>query len=349
MSRLRIGLIGCGHIGRLVHLETLRRLPNAHVVSLADTEADSLKVAHGRMPGARTFTDYRTLLDAEDIDAVVICLPNALHAEAAISALERNKHVYLEKPIAGSLAEGQAVLEAWRRSGRVGMIGFNYRFNPLHREMRRRIQSGAIGQPVGMRSVWTTAAQRLPAWKAARVTGGGVLLDLSSHHFDLIRFWFDQDIVEVHANVRSERSEDDTAAVQARLANGLLVQSFFSLSSIEDEQFEIYGSTGKLSFHRFKSWDVELERPQARSVARRFLGRAISALPRTRFVLNKLRSPGLEPSFSAALAEFVSAAQRGEQIHPDLNDGFKSLALVIAAEESARLGTPVKPGHVAAV
>ncbi|HEY4281744.1 MAG TPA: Gfo/Idh/MocA family oxidoreductase [Chthoniobacterales bacterium] len=344
MSRLRIGLIGCGHIGRVVHLETLRRLPNAQVVSLADADGDRLKLAHAKIPEAATFSDYRRLLDDDGIDAVVICLPNALHAEAAVVALERKKHVYLEKPLAVNLDEGKAVLEAWERSGRVGMIGFNYRFNPLHREMRRLLQTTAIGNPIGGRTAWTTAAERLPVWKTARLTGGGVLLDLASHHFDLMRFWFDEEIVEVYANVRSQRSEYDTASVQVRLSGGLLVENFFSMSSIEDEQFEIYGSTGKLSFNRFKSWNIEKDGRRVQSIVRRTLGRIVSRLPNSRYAITKLRAPGLEPSFSAALVEFVSAAQVEKQIHPDLEDGFKSLRVVIAAEESARLGRPVSIG-----
>jgi predicted dehydrogenase len=181
----------------------------------------------------------------------------------------------------------------------------------------------------------------MPDWKKTRETGGGVLLDLASHHFDLIRFWFDQEIVEIHANVRSQRSEDDTATVQLRLAGGLLVESFFSLSSVEDERFEVYGTKGKLSFDRFNSWNIDLTDLRMRSIPERYFRRAISSIPHTRFVLNKLRAPGSEPSFSGALRKFVIAAQTGRQIHPDLNDGLKSLAVVLAAEESARRGAPV--------
>ena len=341
MIPLRVGLIGCGQIGRVVHLETLRRLPNAQVVSLADADSGRLKAAHAQFPIAKPFTDYRELLDRNDADAVVICLPNALHAEAAIKALEKGRHVYLEKPLAINVEEGRKVLEAWRRSGRVGMIGFNYRYNPLHREFRRQLQAGRIGELIGARSVWTTAAHHAPDWKTTRQTGGGVLLDLASHHFDLIRFWFDQHVVEVYASVRSHRFEGDTATVQLRLTNGLLVEGFFSTGSIDHEQFEVYGVTGKLSFDRFNSWSVELTDPCKRSFPKRYFPQAISALPHLRFAINKLRAPGLEPSFAMALARFVSAAQTGQQIHPDFDDGFESLAVVLAAEESASLGTPV--------
>lgn len=340
-SPVQIGIIGCGHIGRVVHLQSLRRLPNVRIAALADADAAGLEAAGGQCLAAKRFTDYRALIAQPDVEAVIICLPNALHAEAAIAALQRGKHIYLEKPLAATLDDGRSVRQAWQQSGRIGVIGFNYRHNPLHVEMRRRLQAGEIGDLIGARSVWTTAPRRTPDWKAARQTGGGVLLDLASHHFDLMRFWFDQEIVEVSAKIRSVRIEGDTATVQLRLANGMLVESFFSLSSIDDERFEFYGTKGKLSFDRFNSWNVELTDLQTRSIPNRYFRRAMSSLPNTRFALNKLRAPGSEPSYSTALTQFVSAAGTGQQIHPDLDDGLKSLAAVIAAEESACRGVPV--------
>jgi len=78
-----------------------------------------------------------------------------------------------------------------------------------------------------------------------------------------------------------------------------------------------------------------------RSIPSRYLRRAIAAVPHTRFALNKLRAPGSEPSFSTALRHFVEAALTGQQIHPDFDDGFKSLEAVIATEESARQGVAI--------
>src|SRR6516165_9770703 len=121
-SPLKIGLIGCGHIGRVVHLASLRRLPNVEVTSLADADHAVLKTAHAQSPASAPFHNYCELLEQADTEAVVICLPNALHAEAAKLALKKNKHVYLEKPLAVSLDEGRSILETWRESGRVGMI-----------------------------------------------------------------------------------------------------------------------------------------------------------------------------------------------------------------------------------
>ena len=341
MPALRIGLLGCGHIGRLVHLETLCRLPDAEVAALAEPDTQCREAARQKVPRAAISADYHEVLERSDIDAVVVCLPNALHAEAGIAALQGGKHLYLEKPLALNLEDGRKLVDAWRRSGRVAMIGFNYRFNPLHRVVRRYLQSGKLGELVGVRSVFTSALHRTPEWKQRRETGGGVLLNLGSHHVDLVHFWFNQQVIEVRASVRSDRAEDDTATLDLSLANGLLVQSFFSMSSVDDDRFEIYGRSGKLCVDRYNSWAVEVTGSRRVSVPLRCFRQTLSLLPRSRFALDKLLAPGREPSFASALAHFVESAQNDRQSNPNFEDGFQSLAVIIAAEESARTNKSV--------
>lgn len=341
MSALRIALIGCGHIGRTVHLNILRRLPHVQVVALAEPNAQGREAASRQVPRAAVFSDYRELLERSEIDAAVICLPNALHADAAITTLQSGRHLYLEKPLAINLEDARKLLEVWRRSRRVAMIGFSYRFNPLHQEVRRHLQTAKLGELVGVRSVFTTAPHRMPEWKQRRGSGGGALLDLASHHVDLVRFWFDEEVDEVRANIRSQRVEADTATLELRLANGLLVQSFFSMSSVDDDRFEIYGRTGKLSLDRYNSWAVEITSSTRNSTPFHRFSRAMARLPRSRFAISKLFAQANEPSFAAALAHFVAAARNGGPASPDFDDGFQSLAVIIAAEESARTGQPV--------
>ena len=338
MPALRIGLIGCGYMGGVIHLSSLRRLPQADVVALAEPDAERREAVSRQVPRAAVFADYHELLERPNIDAVVIGLPNALHADAAINALQRGKHVYLEKPLALNLEEGGKIVDAWQRSGRVAMIGFNYRFNPLHQKVRRYLEAGELGELVGARSVFTTAPHRAPAWKQRRVSGGGALLDLASHHVDLVRFWFEQKVLEARATIKSERVEADTATLELRLESGLLIQSFFSMSSVDDDRVEIYGRNGMLSVDRYNSWSVAItDLRRASALIRRF-GQVLSWLPHSRFALSKLLAPGQEPSFTAALAHFVVAAQNGLQTSPNLEDGFHSLAVITAAEESARTG-----------
>jgi myo-inositol 2-dehydrogenase/D-chiro-inositol 1-dehydrogenase len=341
MSALKVGLIGCGRIAQSVHLNVVDRLPGVALMALAEADDQRRTEASRRVPRARAFADYHELLEQPDVEAVLICLPNDLHAAAAAAAFAQGKHVYLEKPLATDLTEAERVLAAWQRSGQVGMIGFNYRFNPLFQAVRQQLQAGRLGELVGARSIFSTAARALPDWKQTRRNGGGVLLDLASHHIDLIHFFFEQSVCEVATSIRSQRSEDDTAVLQLRLADGLLIQSFFSLSAVEEDRFEIYGQGGKLAVDRYLSLDVEITGPTLERARWKRLAHGVRSLVHSPYALKKILSPANEPSYQAALTRFVEAIGGQQPARPDLSDGYRSLAVIEAAEESARAGKTV--------
>jgi predicted dehydrogenase len=217
------------------------------------------------------------------------------------------------------------------------MIGFNYRFNKLYAAARRHVRSGRLGKLVAARTVFSTAGTDAPDWRRARASGGGALLDLGSHHVDLVRFIFDDEVREVFADVWSRRGEDDCAALRLRLDGGLIVQSFFSTGAVEEDRLEIYGDEGKLSLDRYLSPDVRVSEPTLGSARLKRLGRALGGLRQSPYLLEKLRAPAREPSFTKALCAFVAAALEGDrEAKPDIEDGYRSLSVVVAAEESAR-------------
>jgi myo-inositol 2-dehydrogenase / D-chiro-inositol 1-dehydrogenase len=341
MAALKVGLIGCGYIGRFVHLDILKRLPETDLVALAEPDTERLNEAARRAPQAATFADYHELVKMSEVDAVVICLPNALHADAAVAALEHGKHIYLEKPLATSRPDAHRVLEVWRRAGVVGMIGYNFRFHALYQTVRRHIQAGRLGELIAVRSVFAASGKSVPSWKQTRRDGGGVLLDLASHHLDLIHFLFGQGVKEVFTCLRSQRSEGDSAAMQLRLADGLLVQSFFSLSAVDEDRFEIYGRRGKLMIDRYLSWDIDLTEPAIDFSRLKQMARGLQILIGNRHARDKITAPRREASYRAALAHFVAAARDAQLAYPDLWDGYRSLAIIEAAEESARTGKMV--------
>lgn len=338
MPALRIGLMGCGQMALSIHLPVLTRLPDVQLVALAETDPGCLKKACCFAPKALPFNHYQKLLQWEEMDAVVICLPNHLHAEAAMAALQRGKHVYLEKPLATNLKEGQKLLTSWQQAGTVGMMGFNYRFNPLYQTMQQKISAGKIGQLLYARSVFSTPFRSIPEWKRCRQTGGGALLDLASHHIDLARFIFHQEIIEVSAKIESVQTEDDQAILELRLADGLRVQSFFSISSVEEDEFEVYGQSGKFSVNRYLSPDVEMNGQTLELIRLRQLWRSLKALIHFPYLVDKIRHPGSELSYRKALVHFVAAAKENRPTTPDFYDGYRSLEIVAAAEESAKTG-----------
>jgi predicted dehydrogenase len=344
---LRVGLAGCGLVASQVHLPILSRRRDVRVVGVADVDPARRAAACRRVPGARAFATYDEMLAGADLDAVMVALPSALHAQATLAALRAGKHVYVEKPLATDLGAAGCVLEAWRQTRLVGMVGFNYRFNPLYESARRKLAAGAIGPPLAVRSVFsTTPAMARHAWKANRATGGGVLLDLGSHHLDLIPFLLGARVCEVYAQTRTGQAEADTATVDLRLDNGVVAQCLFSWSSVEEDRVEVYGPRGKLAVDRGASVEARITGPRRRLGRLADLGEALRFATRPGYLVRKVRSPLAEPSYAVALGRFVTAARTGTPMAPDLDDGYRSLAVVIAAEEAVCRGQSV-PVHEA--
>jgi predicted dehydrogenase len=341
MSALQIGLIGCGRVAQRVHLPILAGLPQAGLVAVAETDSQ-LREQAGQQAGCATVADHEALLEMPEVEAVVICVPSGLHAEVTVAALDRSKHVYLEKPLATTQEEAKPVLSALERAGTVGMIGFNYRFHRAYSELKRRLRSGEFGDLVAARTVLAAPEETLPDWKRHRGSGGGALLDQASHHFDLIRFLFEDEIEEVSAQLRSQRSEDDTAIVQVRLAGGLAVQSFLSINTVNEDRFEVYTENARLSVDRYHSSSLQIVTDSGSIPGSHVLQSGLNLLKDSGYIWETYRSPGREPSFRSALAHFVKTVREGGRPSPSFHDGYLSLAAVLAAEESARSGQVVR-------
>lgn len=336
---VRIGLLGYGRIARSVHLPLLRRLPGARLVAIAESDDRNRAEAAAAAPGTAVFPDYRDLLASVNLDAAVICLPPSLHAPAATAAFNGGLHGYVEKPLAASLDEATGVLAAWRRAGTVGMVGFNFRFHPQIQEMRKLLRKGAVGTPLAVRTVFSILPHGLPEWKRTRMTGGGVLLDLASHHVDLVRYLFAEEVTRALALVRSLEGQGDHAALQLEIPSGLLVQSLVSLGSVEEHRVEIFGTAGKLVMDRTELLHAGFERATQRGPRLRRLGRTMAALHPRRLV----RSPGAEPSYARALSAFVGACSGRAFEGADLLDGARCLAVIEAAERSVLTGAATAP------
>lgn len=343
MNPLRIGVLGCGRIALGTHLPLLSAIPGVKLTAVAEPDPALLQRALIIAPGAAPLADWRDVIARDDVDAVVVCLPSALHAEAGAAALNARKHLYLEKPIACDLAGADLVLEAWKNSGCVAMSGFNYRFHPLAIELERQIRTGRIGRVIAIQSVFCTRGGELPAWKARRISGGGVLLDLASHHIDLYRFLLKSEIQSVFARVTSLESEADTATLDLRDTGAVGIHSFFSLRSLEHNRIEVFGTDGKLSLDLYRSANLDFTAARPGGI-RGQLAETSSNLWRrgNKLVASKLNPRASQSSWRAALAGFVAAIREVRSPSCDLGDGLASLAVIDAAERSAASKAPVQ-------
>jgi predicted dehydrogenase len=352
-ERLRIGVAGCGAIAQRVHLPLLARRSDVELAAAADHNDDALFAITQQFRGVRPYHTLEDMLAEAQLDAVVVALPTSLHASAARAVFDAGLHLYLEKPLAASLDDAAAVVHAWRACGRVGVMGYNCRANPLLLRLRELVRSGRAGNVIYLRSVFATAMRLLPEWKRQRASGGGALLDLAAHHIDLIRFLTDREILRVRATASSRVSEHDTVLLEVQLADGIGAHGFFSLVGAELDEVEVHGDAARLSVARFTSLDVSIvDNPgSGAGVLRRALSRAgaLRHLPRA---LRARRAPLREPGYALLLDRFVSAARSGQLAVdvPDIADGFACDAAIAAAERSLVTGRfEGPPGMPAAI
>ncbi len=336
MTALRIGILGCGRIVRLAHLHALAALPDVQVAGVADPDPEAAAFVARLAPGVPVVGDYRELLDAQALDAVVIAMPPLLHRAAAVAAFERGLHVYLEKPIAPSLADGEAIVSAWRTAGTIGMIGFNLRRNRLYADLGRALANGAAGHPIAVRSAYTALWPDVAPWRVSPEAGGGALLELASHHVDLVRILLRDEIESVQADTWSTRGEDEAAMLQMRLSGGVRAQTLVCYGTVEEDRFELYGASGKLVVDRYNSLAVEQVPTHAVGAMTKVAQHVVREVSAARYGLEKRRDPGQEPSYAAALAAFVAAARTGGgAVAPDLDDGLRALRVIDAARKVA--------------
>lgn len=343
---LSVGLIGCGYAAE-IHLAALRGLPCVRVAAVADVDEAARRRIAARGDGATAFVDYQALLAEPGIDAVAILTPPSLHLEMAVAALDAGKHVMLEKPITRDLEEADRLLDRAAASRSKVIVGYNLRFHRQLQEARRRIAAGALGRVELVRGVASSTHQlgrRFPEYRRRRDLGGGVLIELAVHHFDLWRYLLGEEVDEVVAMTRAAEGDDATATVVARMASGVMVTSAFSERAAEQHEFEIYGERGRIrgSIYRFDGFDLVPSGAYDGHPVRRLgrLARAVGGLPQA---LRALRHGGVFlESFRSLWRHFVEGMAGTTAIAPTLEDGRRSLQVALAAVRAADTGRAVR-------
>lgn len=282
MAGIRIGVVGLRNRGR-AHLRNAREA-GVHVAAVADTDPGRLVAVGEEFGIAGRHADAAELFARDDIDAVVLVLPNHLHAPVGIAALRAGKHVLVEKPITGTVADAEALLAARDETGRILMVGMNQRFSPTVYGAREWIASGAIGRIRLVRAHWHR--RRLSEgvwgrgdwWLSRGDSGGGPLLDIGLHKVDQALFVAGWPAIEsaygvalrgIGAAVAGARGKvcevEDALHGVLRLADDAVFQieaSFFSsLHAEESHGIEIEGERGglRLGAGGDAAWTIDLD------------------------------------------------------------------------------------------
>ena len=355
MSRgLRAGILGGGFMAQ-VHTRAIR--DNGHdVVALASSSLESGTRTADELNIATVFSNWQELIASPDIDVVHICTPNAFHAEMAIEAARANKHIVCEKPIAVSYSQAVEMAFEVEKSGVGFAVPFAYRFYPIVRELRSRIQEGQAG-PLHLihgnyLQDWL-ADPEATNWRVDSVSGGRsrAFADIGTHWCDLMEFVSGDRITRLIANTSKayearggrEVGTEDIATIMfetQRGAAGTLTVSQVSLGRKNQLLIELSGSQASFTFNQ--------ERPDSMLIGGMTSSQIVTSGQETLSSGDARRlsqvPSGHPQGYQDAFNSFVADAYSGflgdvRPGVPGLADGLRSAALVDAVLESAESGT----------
>ncbi|WP_104140433.1 Gfo/Idh/MocA family protein [Arthrobacter sp. ZGTC131] len=327
---------------------------------LVGRDADSVAAAAAKYGWRESATDWRAVVTRDDIDVVDICAPGWMHAEIAIAALEAGKHVLVEKPLANTLAEAEAMTSAARAARERGvqsMVGFNYRRVPALALAKELIAEGRLGSVRHVRAAylqdWLSDEESPMTWRLRKETAGsGALGDIASHAIDQVLFLLGDPVTEVSGRLRTfvpsrpgadgpeDVTVDDAAWATLSLASGAVASvevSRVATGQKNSLRLEIYGDKGSLLF------DLE---------ALNELGFLDATLPVReqgfrRILVNEPDHPyldawwpqghiiGWEHTFTHEIRDFLTAIGNGTAPQPSFDDGLAVQRILAAVEESS--------------
>jgi predicted dehydrogenase len=334
------------------HAERYRDCNEAQVVALCDQNQERLervpREVGGSVSDARLYTDITEMLRDEELQAVSVALPNALHAPVTLQALEAGKHVLCEKPLAMSAAQAEEMVATARRVGRTLMVHFNVRFNPTSRAVKQAIEAGALGQVYYARTVWhrKRGIPQLGGWFTQKeVSGGGALIDIGVHRLDLALWLMGYprpvSVTGVAYDLLGKRlaeaqgktfDVDDLAAAFIRFENGAALTLETSWASNtekrEDQWTQLFGVEGGAII---RNWD---EGYQFEARLFRSAGENDSEV--------RVETPEAPEPWESAQAHFCRSILAGTEPLAPGEQGLTVMRILDAIYESAATGKEVR-------
>ena len=272
MKTIKIGIIGWGFMGR-THAHALRAMPlfypgagfRAEIAGICSRRLEKAREAAEELNVPYYTDDYRQLLAREEIDAVSVCTPNALHEEIALAALKAGKHLYIDKPLADTAQGARRIADQAKKSGVFTRMVFNNRYLPVTLRARELVDQGRIGRVLSFEGRYLHSGSIDPnkpiGWK--QTLQGGVLLDLGSHVLDLITWLcgYPEAVFCAQRTLYATRPtreggatrdlSDDQTLMLLRLSGGAMGQveaSKIATGANDELTVEIRGEKGALAF-----------------------------------------------------------------------------------------------------
>lgn len=342
---MKVGLVGYGAWGKF-HARALARHPELELAAISCHSEKTAEVARRDFSAASVFTDYRDLLQRQDIELVDIVLPIYLHAEVGVAALEAGKNVILEKPMARTVEECDDLVEAAKRNGRLLTISHDWRATNSFAITKDKVSSGDLGELRYMSVNLFRNRFRRGAndWRITPEKVGSWILEEPVHFFDLVLWYMEADHgdpVSVYATGNGPRSgeglfENFTATM--RFATGAYATVTQTLGGFEHHHtVQLVGSQGAVRTW----WSAEMDRANESTLGYQFRTRD---MPFERGV-NECRTLDIQPEnhqtkIDKQIERIIAAFKKGSEPTPGI-EARKRVFVCMTAEQSAREGREI--------
>lgn len=259
---IKIGIIGCGKIAQVRHIPEYEENPNTELTGFYDINQERAQELADRYHG-KAYASYEALLEDPEIDAVSVCAANTVHAEITVAALNAGKHVLCEKPMATTIEDCEAMVEAAEKSGKYLMIDQNQRLAKAHMEAKKMIDAGRIGKILTFRTTfghggpetWSVDPGKNTWFFDPKRAAMGAMADLGVHKTDLIQFLTSQTVIETTATLMTLDKKDaegkligvdDNAICIYKMSGGIVgtMTASWTYYGAEDNSTVLYGTEG---------------------------------------------------------------------------------------------------------
>jgi predicted dehydrogenase len=349
--KIGLALIGAGSVIEGRHLPALAAIPEAEVRAVYDPDIRAAECV-ARAAGARAVASLEEAVRAGGVDAVTVASPNVFHRAGVEAAAAASKHIFCEKPIATSLRDARALLDAASRAGIVLQVGFHHRFSGEFRLARRLLEAGVIGTVHAFQAVISEPLHVIPGGSSnyrlqRQLSGGLTLIDLGSHRIDQLRCLLGE-VSRITAQIGSVGAhglDDNIALLVETCAGALGTLSFHRFSRGALSPTTLLGDKGTLCFN---AWVVN---PFHAAPVAVFTEEPLPAdvLPFTRPMdwwnppqpgWTALWPPGENP-YAAEYRAFFAAIRNGTPPPVTGEDGYRALEIVMGAYKTFHTGSAV--------
>ena len=339
MKSVRYGIIGCGAIAQRRHIPEAVANENAEVVAIADPVRGRAKgIAEGI--GAKAYTDYKKMLEQEQLDAAVVCGPNVLHTPMTLNALKAKLHVLVEKPMATTRADARKMVNAAKQARRYLMVAMNQRLMSTHVKAKDILESGRLGKPIAFETSfkhsgpdgWSVDGAKSWFFKKNPAVMG-VTGDLGVHKADLMRYLLGEEFVQVGGIITTldKRSAagrliplDDNAYITLKSKSGVVGSMNISWTNYggEDNGTTIFCANGVLKVGKHPDFGVVVE---YRNGEREY--HQVGAM-----------ATNVSQVSSGIIDTFTDSIFSRRKPSIDGTEGYRSLNVILTAMEAAKAG-----------